>query len=255
MTTSPEASAQAPANESPVRTKLAAAAARAGARKATPRRRTSTTRKPTPTTSRNERAAKRGKYADRIAPAVKSGAALLAWRNPVAGRVIELQADAWAASLDRVAAEDPRVDAFLMKISGIFGKSGAWGDFMKENALMAAGVMVATGRAPVTGPAAMVMAMFAGALVDQATNAVAKDQVYVDAYAAGADPETYVADPRDVAMYAARLIEDRQDKVAERATRAAARGDEDQGDDTVTLPVEDGQIQVGPNTFAAQGWR
>lgn len=214
----PEASAQAPADSSPVRTKLAAAAARAGARKATPRRKT-TPRKATPAVSRNATAAKRGKYAQRIAPAVKSGAALLSWRNPVAGRVIAMRADAWAASLDGVAAEDPRVDAFLSRVSSWFGKGGAWGDFGKETALMVGGVMVATGSAPMTGPAGMVLAMFAGGLVEQATMTVAYDLAFDEGVKAGlVVDEDWVPAPARVQEIATALVQERQEKAAARAT-------------------------------------
>lgn len=253
MTTSPSAPAQASAEESPVRTKLAAAAARAGARKAAPRRRTTAKKTTTSTISRNERAAKRGKYADRIAPAVKSGAALLAWRNPVAGRVIELRADAWAASLDRVAAEDPRVDALLAKISGIFGKSGAWGDFMKENALMVGGVMVATGRAPLTGPPGMILAMFAGALVEQATMTVARDNADREWIAGGGEdggaPDSWVA------HHVTLLLQERQEKAA---ARTAPVVDEDQGAEPEPEPqgvyVDNTYQKGGETVFAREGW-
>lgn len=220
MTTPTSASAQTSSDESPVRTKLAAAAARAGARKAAPRRRT-TARKTSPAASRNERAAKRGKYADRIAPAVKSGAALLSWKNPVAGKVIALRADAWAASLDAVAAEDPRVDALLQKISGLFGKGGAWGKLGQESALMVGGVMVATGRVPLTGPAGMVLALFAGALVEQATMSVAYDLAYQEAVRNGADPDgMFEPSSGRVAEIAVQLTQERADKAAERLVPA-----------------------------------
>lgn len=218
MTTTPEASAQTPASESPVRQKLAAAAARAGTRTTT-RTRKPTARKATPrkaTTSRNDRAAARGKHSARIAPLVATGASLLSWRNPVAGRVIALRADAWAASLDGVAAEDPRVDAFLTRILGITGKGGAWGDLGKETALMVGGVMVANGRAPMTGPAGMVLALFAGGLVEQATVSVATDLAYREGIAAGADPEEFTPDPTRVAEIAATLVQERADKAAAR---------------------------------------
>lgn len=244
MTTPPEASAQTSA-ESPVRTKLAAAAARAGARKAAPRRR-STAKKTTPTVSRAQRAANRGKYADRIAPAVKSGAMLLAWKNPVAGRVIALRADAWAASLDAVAAEDPRVDAFLSKISGLFGKGGAWGKFGQESALMVGGVMVATGRAPLTGPAGMVLALFAGSLVEQATTAVATDLAYDEGVRNGADPEEFQPPAHRVAEIAAALMQERTDKAAARLVV-----DEDQGD--VPEP-EEFVPHSDPTIYAREGW-
>lgn len=223
MTTTPEASAQVPASsESPVRQKLAAAAARAGTRTTTRARKTTTARKPvtTATKSRNDRAAARGKHSARIAPAVKAGASLLAWRNPVAGRVIALRADAWAASLDGVAAEDPRVDAILTRIAGMFGKGGAWGDFGKETALMVGGVMVANGRAPLTGPAGMVLAMFAGGLVEQATTSVATDLAYSEGIAAGADPETFTPFSGRVAEIAADLVREREEKAASRGVPA-----------------------------------
>lgn len=252
MTTSPSTPAQASAEESPVRTKLAAAAARAGARKATPRRRT-TAKKTTPTTSRNERAAKRGKYADRIAPAVKAGASLLAWRNPVAGRVIAMRADAWAASLDAVAAEDPRVDALLGKISGLFGKGGAWGSFGQETALMMGGVVVATGRAPLTGPAGMVLALFAGSLVEQATMSVATDLAFDEGVKAGADPETFAPHPARIAEIANALMQERQDKAAARLVV-----DEDQGAEPEPEPqgayVDDTYQRGGETIFAREGW-
>lgn len=247
MTTSPEASAQVPAQESPVRTKLAAAAARAGARKAAPRRRTTAKKTTTSAASRNERAARRGKYADRIAPAVKTGASLLAWRNPVAGRVIAMRADAWAASLDAVAAEDPRVDALLGKISGLFGKGGAWGRFGQESTLMLGGVVVATGRAPLTGPAGMVLAMFAGSLVEQATMSVAHDLAFNEAVQAGEDPDTFQPHPARVAEIAAQLTQERIDKATARTVV-----DEDQGAEPEATPADD-RGAVG-NLSVREGW-
>lgn len=229
MTTTPEASAQAPASsESPVRQKLAAAAARAGTRTTT-RRKPPARKATTPTKSRNDRAAARGKHSARIAPLVKGGASLLAWRNPVAGRVIALRADAWAAALDGVAAEDPRVDAFLTKVSAWFGKGGAWGDLGTETALMVGGVMVATGRAPLTGPAGMVLAMFAGGVVEVATTSVATDLAYAEGIAAGADPDEFVPSPGRVAEIAKQLHQERADKAAARFV--ADVPDEDQADD------------------------
>jgi len=249
MTTTPEASAQAPASESPVRQKLAAAAARAGtrtrARKTTPRK--ATPRKTTAAgASRNDRAAARGKYANRVAPAVKSGAALLSWRNPVAGQVIALQADAWAASLDRVAAEDPRVDALLSRLTGALGKSGAWGDFGKETALMVGGVAVATGRVPLEGPAGMILALFAGGLVDHATQQVAYSMAEQEAIAAGyfndATGDYIVADER-VAFFRDQLVEQRKAKAP---APPADVVDEDQG---VTTPEP-----ARPNASVFAGW-
>jgi hypothetical protein len=230
MTVTPEASEQAPASESPVRQQLAAAAARAGTRATRPRKSTARKAAPrkaaAPGASRNDRAAARGKYANRVAPAVKSGAALLAWRNPVAGQVIMLQADAWAASLDRVAAEDPRVDAFLARVTGALGKSGAWGDFGKESALMVGGVMVATGRVPLEGPAGMVLALFAGGLVDHATQTVAYGLAEQEALAAGLfSDEGYVIPDERIAFFRDQLLEQRKAKAA-----AADVDDEDQGD-------------------------
>jgi hypothetical protein len=244
MTTAPEASAQASEPVPSVRTKLAAAAAKAGTRRATTRRRTAA-KKTTPAVSRNERAAKRGKYADRIAPAVIGGAALLSWRNPVAGRVIAMRADAWAASIDKVAAEDARVDAFLSRVTGVFGKGGAWGTFGQETALMVGGVMVATGRVPLTGPAGMVIAMFAGALVEQATMSVATGMAYDNGVKAGMDPDSYVPSPGDVAYFATQLMQERQDKAAARLVV------EDQGDATENPAAP---MPEDPTIYAREGW-
>lgn len=235
MTTTPEATAQSSA-ESPVRSKLAAAAAKAGTRRTTTRRRTAA-KKTTPSVSRADRAAKRGKYADRIAPAVKAGASLLAWRNPVAAKVITLRADAWAASLDAVAAEDPRVDALLAKISGLFGKGGAWGKFGQESALMVGGVMVASGTAPLTGPAGMVLAMFAGTLVEHATMSVAYDLAWQEGIQAGADPEDFVPSAARLAELVAQLTQERMDKAASRLV-AEDQVAEDQVVDAEEVPAE-----------------
>jgi hypothetical protein len=232
--TEPSAPAQALA-DSPVRAKLAAAAKRAGA-SSTTRRRTTTTRK-TPTQSRNAKAAARGKYANRIAPAVKAGASLIGWRDPVAAAVIQLRADPWAAALDKVAAEDPRVDALLAKVSGLFGKGGAWGEFGKETSLMVGGLLVAGGRVPLQGPAGMVMAMFAGGLVQQATMTVAQNMAEDELTRLHGPDHDVTPDPQRVAFFAQSLEIERAEKVAAR-TRPADDADQ-LPDDTVTPPADD----------------
>lgn len=250
MTLAPEASAQTPApGESPVRQKLAAAAVRAGSR-TTRARKTTTARKATPrkaTTSRNDRAASRGKYANRIAPAVKSGAALLSWRNPVAARVITLQADAWAASLDAVAAEDPRVDAFLSRISGWFGKGGAWGEFGKESAMMVGGVIIASGHAPLAGPGGMVLAMFAGGLVEQATTTVAMDIAAAEAIDAGHvdDMGTPYVNPERLEEIRAGLLQERADKQARQVSPADEPDDDEPADEQGDEPAARRSVFAG----------
>lgn len=241
MTTTPEASAQtpAPAPLSPVRQKLLSAAARSGrtarARKATPRKVTTAPK------SRNDRAAARGKYQNRIAPAIKAGATLYAYRDPVAARIIQLRADPFAASLDKVAAEDPRVDALLSRVSGWFGKGGAWSELGRESALMAGGIMLASGRAPSTGPAGMVLAMFAGAVVQQATKEVAASMAVDEMERRyGLDDETW---PDGVhAEITAQIIAALEQQRAEKAARVVSP---DADEDEPAPPADE-----RPSTFA-----
>lgn len=222
MTTTPEAPAQEPL--SPVRQKLLTAAARSGrttrARKATPRKVSAAPK------SRNDRAAARGKYANRIAPAIKAGAAIVAFRDPVAARIIQLRADPFAASLDKVAAEDPRVDALLSRVSGWFGKGGAWSELGRESALMAGGIMLASGRAPTSGPAGMVLSLFAGAVVQQATKEVAwtmalseMDRLY------GLDDELWPAGAQE--DIAARIVMGLEQERADKAARVVVEETEE----------------------------
>lgn len=153
------------------------------ARKATPRK---------PTASRAESAAKRGKYTDRIVGAIKSGAALIGVRNPVRGAIIEARAEPLARALDRVAAEDKRVDAFLTKASGWFGKSSAWGEFGSELGITVSAVVLTTGAIP-TGPVGLAVAFLGGSVLNAAiqTAAVraADDQIAVSYPGEAADPE------------------------------------------------------------------
>lgn len=139
--------------------------------------RRSTARKATPakkaTTSRAENAAKRGKYADRIVGAIKSGCAILGVRKPVHAAIIESRADSWAQALDRVAAEDKRVDAFLAKVSGFFGKGSAWGDLGGETMVTASALLIASGAVPV-GPVGMAVAFMGGQALDAGLNLAAR---------------------------------------------------------------------------------
>ncbi len=136
---------------------------RSTARKAAPRK----------ATSRADTAAKRGKYSDRIIGAIKTGCALLYGRAPVQAAIIESRAEPWALALDRVAAEDKRVDAFLSKVSGFFGKGSAWGDLAGETMVTASALMISAGVVP-TGPVGMAVAFMGGAAVDAGTALAAR---------------------------------------------------------------------------------
>lgn len=127
------------------------------AKKATPRK--------APTVSRADGAAKRGKYADRIIGAVKSGCAVLSTRAPVQAAIIMERAEPIALALERVANEDKRVDAFLQKISGFFGKSSAWGELGGELGITTAAIALSVGAVP-TGPVGVAVAFIGGELLD-----------------------------------------------------------------------------------------
>lgn len=134
--------------------------------------------------SRAESAAKRGKYADRIVGAIKSGCAILGLRRPVEAAIIETRAESWAAALDRVAAEDKRVDAFLQKVSGFFGKGSAWGDLAGETAITGSALMLSMGAVP-TGPVGMAVAFMGGSVVEAGVQRAAQILGERDATAAG----------------------------------------------------------------------
>lgn len=186
---------------SDVKTRLRAAAAK----RTTKPRRTSTRR--TAPVSRNATAARRGKYAPRIVPAIAAGAALLSVRNPVGGAIIARQAEPFAAALDRVAAEDPRVDAFLAKISGVFATGGAWGELGQVTLTTAGAMMLAAGTTP-SGPAGMLLAFVAGSLVQEAAKDAAHKLIaanYEQGF--GPDRDTWPPiDPAHVARVAAELL-------------------------------------------------
>lgn len=176
------------------RTRLAAAAAK----RATKTRRT-TTRK-SPAVSRNATAAKRGKYAARISSGIKTGAKLLGAARPVHAAIIAAQADEFADALDEVAAEDARVAALLDRVSGAFGKGGAWGKLGGVVVSTGGALMLASGTVP-AGPAGIVLAFLAGEIVQAAAMDAAADIVRREAAAAGIDP-----DPARVPLIAAALL-------------------------------------------------
>lgn len=161
---------------------LRATRAARGARRATPPRK-APARKPA-TTSRAEHNAKRGKYADRIVGAIKTGAAWLSIKEPVKAQIIMARAEPLARALDAVAAEDKRVDAFLTRISGFFGKSSAWADLTTEIGVIGAAMTLSTGTMP-AGPAGLVIAFVGGECLNQAISAAAvkaADQQIADSY-------------------------------------------------------------------------
>lgn len=226
---------EAPVTDSPVRTRLMAAAA---GRKTTGRQ---TVRKATPAKkaapSRNAKAAARGRYADRIAPLIKLGVTTV-FRDPVTARAAVLQVDPWCASLDALAAEDQRVDKLLSRVSGWLGAGGAWGNFTTESARFGAVVLVASGRTP-AGPVGMVMSMFAGQMVEIATTDAARQMAEAEAIAAGYidDGGFPITDPLRVEQLRGELVAAREQKQADHAARtAAAVVDVDQDDDPEPEP-------------------
>lgn len=206
------------------RSRLAAAAAKRAGKTV---RRTSTAKRPT--TSRAAAAAKRGKHADRIAPAIKAGAAFWAIKSPVRAAILVRQADPFAAALDKVAAEDPRVDALLVKIGGLFGKSGAWGELGTITFSTAGALMLAGGTAP-AGPLGMVLAMLAGPIVQAAATDAAYGMI-ADQLAAQSIDAT--PDPAHVAQLAAELLAPKSPPAPDEQPAA--------GDDTDT----DGYVAAG----------
>jgi hypothetical protein len=153
------------------------------ARKTTPRRKTATTRR-APTSSRADAAAKRGKYVDRIVGAIKTGCAVLSVRAPIQAGIIMERAEPLAEALQRVADEDKRVDAFLSKVSGWFGKSTAWGELGGQVATAGAAVALSVGAVPV-GPVGMALAFLGGELLDAGVRRAAVDAAKADLKRAG----------------------------------------------------------------------
>lgn len=177
--------------QQPVSTMETLRRVRAGRPTAT-RRKTTTRKAPAPakraTSSRAESAAKRGKYADRIVGGIKSGAAVLYTRKPLQAQILMDTAEEWGAALDRVAAEDKRVDAFLAKVSGWFGKSSAWGDLGAVAAKTGAALAMSAGMLP-AGPAGVAVAFLGGALVEQGVRSIAAEEAGKYLISQGLDPD------------------------------------------------------------------
>jgi len=234
MTSTASADTEQAAADSPVRARLRAAAGnrRTTTRKTTPRKAT-----PRAAPSRAARAAAKGKYAPRFAPLVKSGAAIVAMRNPVAARVIQLRADPLFDALDAVAAEDSRVDALLSRLSALFGKGGAWGRLGQETAVMGAGLLLATGMTP-TGAAGVMLTMFAGGIVSAATYDVALQAAAKEAQMSGRvdSAGNPIVDPARVEQLVDQLMSEQEAKRTARAEQAAAADVVDDDQDHADTP-------------------
>lgn len=63
-----------------------------------------------------------------IATGIKTVAGFAAPRYPLHSSIVVRQADSLGPIIDRLAAEDERVRAFIEKVGGLFGKGGAWGE-------------------------------------------------------------------------------------------------------------------------------
>jgi hypothetical protein len=149
------------------------------ARKATPRKAT--------TTSRADGAAKRGKYADRIVGAIKTGCAVLSTRAPVQAAILMERAQPIAEAIERVAEEDKRVDAFIQKISSFFGKSTAWGELGGEVAVTGAALALSVGAVP-AGPVGLAMAFIAGEALEAGLWSASRREAEKSLRAQGVDP-------------------------------------------------------------------
>lgn len=179
-TTEPEPAVSSPlAGLRAVRQERVTTRRKAPARKATPRK---------ATTSRAEGAAKRGRYADRIVGAIKTGCALLSVRAPVQAAIVMERAQPLADAIERVAAEDKRVDAFLQKVSGFFGKSSAWGELGGEVGVTAAAIAMSVGAVP-TGPVGIAMAFIAGEALDAGLWSASRREAEKTLSAQGIGPE------------------------------------------------------------------
>lgn len=215
------------------------------ARKTTARKRT-TARKAAPVkraaTSRADSAAKRGKYADRIVGAIKTGCAVWRTRAPLQAEIVMATAEEWGAAIDRVAAEDKRVDAFLARVSGIFGKTSAWGDLGAVATKTGAALALSAGAMP-GGPAGMAVAFLGGALVEQAVHTVARDQAAEVLRAQGSDPE---AAPHMLDHIAAQIADQMIREMHEKARRPEPAAD----DPTPTTAIPDPGAQPDPESNA-----
>lgn len=214
------------------------------ARKTTARKRTTARKAPVkraPAASRAETAAKKGKYADRIVGAIKTGAAVLGTRAPVQARILLDTAEEWGAALDRVAAEDKRVDAFLARVSGIFGKTSAWGDLGAVAAKTGAALALSSGMLP-GGPAGLAVAFLGGKLVEESVRSVAYEQAEELLAKNGIGPENDDDYHRLLNAEAAARAEQMIRELHERARRPEPQAD----DPTPTTAV--------PAPGAAESW-
>lgn len=196
-----------------------------------------------PPVSRADSAAKKGKYADRIAAGIKTGCALLGTRAPLQARLIEAQAQAWGTALDRVAAEDKRVDALLTTVSGWFGKSSAWGELGGVAAVTTASLLLSTGMTP-AGPAGIAVVFLGGKALEQGVRQLAVDQASDLLADNGITPDMpdYAA---NLTALANQLVRDMMAEI--HAKSAAARADQLVPDDptpTTAIPDDQGAEQV-----------
>lgn len=184
MTTPDTDTADTPPEEPRVLAGLRAVrASRAGGRR--PVRKATTPRKAT--ASRADSAAKRGKYVDRIVGAIKTGCALLSVRAPIQAGILMERAEPIAEALQRVADEDKRVDAFIAKVSGFFGKSTAWGELGGQIGVTGAAMALSAGAVP-TGPVGLAIAFIGGELLDAGLHRASLDAATAHLKRLGYDP-------------------------------------------------------------------
>jgi hypothetical protein len=187
-------------------------------------------RKAPAATSRADGAAKKGKYVDRIVGAIKSGCAVLSVRAPVQAAIIMERAQPLAEAIEQVANEDKRVDAFIQKVSGFFGKSSAWGNLGGEVGITAAALALSVGAVP-TGLPGMAIAFMGGELLDAGLRSAARREAEKDLKRLGLIPGVvnYDATLAEVAESYYRQFSDRVPRPGEQPPPPDVDGG-DQGD-------------------------
>lgn len=141
------------------------------------------------------------RYGDKLVGWAKLGVPLVTG-HPVRQAILFERAAALGPIIDRLAAEDPRVAQALERLSGLFGRGGAWAE-LGGWAVSTAGALALT-----TGYAHPILAMLCGGMVEQATMKAAFAVGEQEARAAGRVDSlgNVMIDPRRVEQIHAELV-------------------------------------------------
>lgn len=136
---------------------------RAKATSSRPAKRTRATKRTAARKSTGPAAPARGRsrYGDKLVGWAKLGVPMVA-RHPVRQAILLRRVDELGPIVDRLAQEDPRVAQVLERISGLFGRGGAWAE-LGGWAVTTGGALALT-----SGYGHPVLAMLCGGLVQQA---------------------------------------------------------------------------------------